>query len=118
MGEEASNVEKVAKFLKIIADTNRLKIISVIGKKECSVSELINETGLPQTLVSFHLKVLREAEIVEAERKGAFIYYRLKNSSLLDLLSACEAYTSDVDTETEHPRVFCPCPPWFNKRNK
>jgi len=110
-----SNIAKVARFLKILADPNRLKIISSIGKEERSVSELINKTGLSQTLVSFHLKVLREAGIVEAERKGAFIYYRLSKPNLMELLSACEAYTFAIDGETEHPAGFCPCPPWFNK---
>ena len=114
MGVEA--IDRIAKFLKILADANRLRIISAIGKKECSVSGIMNDTGLPQTLVSFHLRILREAGLVETERKGAFIYYRLKDQGLIDLLSAYETYTSDYDSEIDGPPVFCSCPPWFFKK--
>ncbi len=114
MGLEA--IERIAKFLKILADANRLRIISAIGNEECSVSGIMNDTGLPQTLVSFHLRVLREAGLVEAERKGAFIYYRIKDRGLTELLSACETYTSADDGEIEGPQAFCSCQPWFLKK--
>ncbi|PKM81345.1 MAG: transcriptional regulator [Firmicutes bacterium HGW-Firmicutes-14] len=114
--QDAENkmLEKLAGFLKIVGDTNRLRIIWVIGKGERPVSEIINETGLSQTLVSFHLKVLREAEIVETERRGVFIYYRLGNPGLIDLLSACGEYAHKLTGEIT-PGFTWPCPPWFNK---
>jgi len=114
MGMEA--IDRIAKFLKILADTNRLRIISAIGKEECSVSGIMKDTGLPQTLVSFHLRILREAGLVETERKGAFIYYRLKDHGLIDLLSACETYSSEDDNNFDGPQIFCSCPPWFFKK--
>ena len=46
------------------------------------------ETSLPQTLVSFHLRPLRESGIMATERKGPFIYYSLSEPSLIDLLSS------------------------------
>lgn len=109
-----NNIEQVAKLFKILSDPNRLRIISVIGKDERSVSELINETGLSQTLVSFHLKVLRESEMVDTKRKGPFIYYRLKNPGLVDFLSAIELYALNRQGEIETEMPW-PCPPWFAK---
>ena len=40
-----------------------------------AVSTLVSETGLAQPLVSHHLRVLKEAGIVRAERRGAFVFY-------------------------------------------
>ncbi|MCG9968747.1 metalloregulator ArsR/SmtB family transcription factor [Pelotomaculum terephthalicicum JT] len=111
-----TNVEHVAKLFKILGDTNRLRILLAIGKGESSVSQIIEVTSLSQTLVSFHLRALREVGFVTAERQGAFIYYRLFNSDLLDLVSEFQEYASKetVSKETvENKKVefSSPCPP-------
>ena len=74
--------ENLAKVLKALSDINRLNIVMSIGKKALSVSEIIKATGLSQTLVSFHLRALREANIVTTERNGPFIYYSLSDRAL------------------------------------
>lgn len=90
------NLENVEKFLKLIGESSRLKILSGIGSGENTVSEIVSKTGLPQTLVSFHLKILRDREVVVASRKGGpFVHYRLRDPSLVNLLLACEAYAGD-----------------------
>ncbi|HDZ88756.1 MAG TPA: ArsR family transcriptional regulator, partial [Nitrospirae bacterium] len=50
--------EQLARIFKVLGDTNRLGIVMAIGKGSHSVTEIINATGLSQTLVSFHLRVL------------------------------------------------------------
>jgi len=80
-------VENLARSLKVLGDANRLGIIMSIGRGGRSVTEIIDATGLSQTLVSFHLRVLRDAEIVKTERNGPFIYYSLSEPSILDILS-------------------------------
>jgi DNA-binding transcriptional ArsR family regulator len=57
-----------------------------IGKSSISVSEIIHATELPQTLVSFHLKALRNADVVKTKRNGPFIYYSLSSPNLIDIL--------------------------------
>jgi DNA-binding transcriptional ArsR family regulator len=79
-------LESLSRLFGILRDTNRLKIIFVIGSDAKHVSELMEETTLPQTLVSFHLRPLRESGILLTERKGPFIYYRLSEPTLIDLL--------------------------------
>ncbi len=106
------NPETVEKFLKLIGDSSRLKILSGIGSGEKTVSEIIAETGLPQTLVSFHLKILRDREIVVASRKGGpFVHYRLRDPSLMNLLQACEAYAGNFDGSGKDSPEF-EWPPW------
>jgi DNA-binding transcriptional ArsR family regulator len=79
--------QELARFFKVLGDANRLGIVLTIGPGNRSVSEIIDSTGLSQTLVSFHLKVLREARIVKTVRQGPFIFYSLAEPSLLGLLA-------------------------------
>jgi DNA-binding transcriptional ArsR family regulator len=76
----------LAKVLKALGDTNRLNIVMSIDGKALSVSEIVKATGLSQTLVSFHLRALREANIVMTKREGPFIYYRLSDPDLKETL--------------------------------
>jgi ArsR family transcriptional regulator len=78
--------ENLVKILKSLAEFNRLRIVMAIGKSSLSVSEIIHATDLPQTLVSFHLKTLRNAEVVRTKRNGPFIFYSLSSPRLIDIL--------------------------------
>jgi DNA-binding transcriptional ArsR family regulator len=55
---------EISKMLKNIAENNRLKIICLLTKKEKCVCELMDELGLPQNLISYHLKVLIRSKII------------------------------------------------------
>ena len=81
-------LQSLTRLFRPLNDTNRLKILFAIGKEAKSVSEIMDETSLPQTLVSFHLRPLRESGLVLRERKGAFIYYSLSEPLLTDLLTS------------------------------
>jgi DNA-binding transcriptional ArsR family regulator len=85
--EDINSTEKLARFLKVLGDSNRLGIALSIGKEPCSVTEIVNASGLSQTLVSFHLRIMREADVVRTERNGPFIYYSLSDPALLEILS-------------------------------
>ena len=79
-------IEKLAATLKVLGDPNRLGMVVSIGRNARSVTEIIKATGLSQTLVSFHLKALRNAGLVKTKRMGPFIYYSLADPALLDFL--------------------------------
>ena len=79
-------MKKLAQFIKVLGDANRLAIIHAIGKSSLSVTDIIHATELSQTLVSFHLRALREHAIVTTQRDGPFIYYRLTVPELYDLI--------------------------------
>jgi DNA-binding transcriptional ArsR family regulator len=86
----------VERFLKVLGDENRLRILGALEDGERSVSEILERTGLAQTLASFHLRTLREAGVVTTERRGPFIYYRLADASLPNLLEACGRYAETL----------------------
>ncbi len=98
----------LARLFKLLSDANRLRIIFVIGKEKRSVSEIIEETSLPQTLVSFHLRPLRESGILSTERKGAFIYYSLSDPGLIDLLTSLSGTPFKAGSRQERETLCSP----------
>jgi ArsR family transcriptional regulator, arsenate/arsenite/antimonite-responsive transcriptional repressor len=66
--------------LQTVADRTRLRILNILiraqGAPVC-VCEFVPELGLTQPTVSYHLEQLRDAGLLERERRGAFSYYRL-----------------------------------------
>src|SRR5512138_766985 len=106
MAFSASTVERL---FKVLGDENRLRILQALEQGERSVSEILETTGLAQTLASFHLRTLREAGVVTTERKGPFIFYSLADASLPNLLEACSRYAATI---SESRRAEFEWPDW------
>jgi len=68
--------EHMLRYFKALADPLRLRLFVLLGRGECSVSELKEVTGLSQPRVSQQLKQLTDAGLVERFRDGQFVYYR------------------------------------------
>lgn len=83
---ECDDQERVIPALKVLGEPNRLRILCCLGLECRPVIDVIRTTGLEQTNVSFHLRVLREAGFVRTERRGPFIYYCLVDPELLRIL--------------------------------
>jgi len=81
------SVEELSKLFKLLSEPNRVRILRSMGLECMPVSAIIEDTGLSQTNVSFHLRSLREAGIVKGERRGAYVFYCLYDTRLLDLLA-------------------------------
>jgi rhodanese-related sulfurtransferase len=69
--------EQVARIAKALASPKRLELIELLCQAPKSVEMLASETGLSVKLVSAHLKELRIARLVETERQGKYIIYRI-----------------------------------------
>jgi DNA-binding transcriptional ArsR family regulator len=85
-------VHGLPQALKLLAEPSRLRILCSLGLDCRPVSDIIAMTGLEQTNASFHLRLLREAGLVRAERRGPFIYYCLPDPELLNILSELNAW--------------------------
>ncbi|MEV6022540.1 metalloregulator ArsR/SmtB family transcription factor [Streptomyces sp. NPDC052036] len=72
-------------LLRVLADPLRLRIVTLLAKETLCTTHLIEETGAKQTNLSNHLKVLREAGVVETEPCGRFTYYRLRPDVIASL---------------------------------
>lgn len=94
------NIEPLSKLVQTLSETNRLRILRYIDSGSCSVSEIVEKTGLSQPLVSHHLRVLRENYIVEAERRGSSFFYRITDLRLLDVLGVLGELAMAMNGET------------------
>ena len=65
-----------------VAEPRRRQILDVIAARELSVTDLVRRLGLPQPLVSKHLRVLRETGLVVARDDGRQRLYRLNGQAL------------------------------------
>tara|TARA_Y100001968_G_scaffold99372_1_gene89381 strand:+ start:328 stop:711 length:384 start_codon:yes stop_codon:yes gene_type:complete len=77
--------EKAIDSLKALAEPIRLKIIESLSSGEKCVCDLMEETGLAQSKISFHLKVLKEAGVITDRQSGRWVYYELDTKSLKSL---------------------------------
>lgn len=81
-------LQPLAFLAKSLADENRLRILLSLDHGEKSVSQITEELGLSQPLVSHHLKELRRALLVKMERRGPFIFYEMADPQVLEILRA------------------------------
>jgi ArsR family transcriptional regulator len=82
---DADDAERLAAALKVIADPARLRLLSLLHAQpdhEACVCNLTEPLGLTQPTVSHHLKVLRDAGLVEREQRGNWAYYRTATDQL------------------------------------
>ncbi|MEV6778774.1 ArsR/SmtB family transcription factor [Streptomyces syringium] len=65
-------------LIRVLADPLRLRIVTLLAQETLCTTHLVEETGAKQTNLSNHLKVLREAGVVDTEPCGRFTYYKLR----------------------------------------
>jgi rhodanese-related sulfurtransferase len=77
--------EQVARIGKVFSSPKRLELIELLCQGEKTVEMLAKEASISVKLTSAHLRELRMAQLVETERQGKNILYRLVNKSVADL---------------------------------
>lgn len=111
--------EQIAAPIEAIASPQRVAILLAIGQGEACVCHLETALGWRQAYISQHLMALRKAGILEDRREGRYVFYRLKNTAYLDLISA-SAEVCGLSFETtfllgnsqKNPSCECPhCSP-------
>ena len=89
IAELEPKITVAAKFLEMLSQPVRLRLLCVLLEGEQSVLSLAASAKLSQPAMSHHLKKLRDAELVATRRDGQTIYYSLKGpevSQVLELL--------------------------------
>lgn len=95
----------VAGALRLLADPVRATILDRLAAEELCVCHLQEELGAKQTLVSHHLRALRDAGLVESEQAGRYTYYRLSAGAL----AAVQRAVDGVAEASSSPKPRRPC---------
>ena len=84
-----------ARLLTCIGEPTRLQILKLLSQSEKYVGEIVGTLGIEQSLVSYHLRHLRECNIVIARQEAQRTYYRLSDARLTELVLTSEAIVKD-----------------------
>jgi ArsR family transcriptional regulator len=92
--------EELAKQLWALGDRARLKILGLLStgedcKNGCNVSQIAEKLGLAQPTVSHHLRVLRQAGIIENKKRCRDVFYWIKPSAAVAIVAALEEILAD-----------------------
>lgn len=87
---EIKQLEAKAKVLKALAHPTRLWIVEKLEKNEQCVCEFVDQIDNDFSTISKHLRVLKQAGIVEDEKRGKQVYYKLRVPCILNFMSCVQ----------------------------
>ncbi|MCX4818549.1 metalloregulator ArsR/SmtB family transcription factor [Streptomyces sp. NBC_01142] len=94
-------------LIRVLADPLRLQIVTLLARETLCTTHLVEETGARQTNLSNHLRVLREAGVVDTEPCGRFTYYKLRPDVIAHLAGQFTALAESARSAAENKRA-CP----------
>ncbi|MGW2345170.1 ArsR/SmtB family transcription factor [Streptomyces sp. NPDC001661] len=94
-------------LIRVLADPLRLKIVNLLAHETLCTTHLVEETGARQTNLSNHLRVLREAGVVDTEPCGRFTYYKLRPDVIAQLAGQFAELAETARTAADNKRA-CP----------
>ena len=106
---------QVADYLKILGSPFRIEILFSIGYGEACVCHLEAILKKRQAYVSQHLMVMRDAGILDTRRDGKYIYYRVADKNLFELLKSTAGILNLTSGSLPEPAesskyIHCECP--------
>jgi ArsR family transcriptional regulator len=94
-------------LVRALADPLRARIVELLADEQLCTCHLVDLTGARQTNVSNHLRVLREAGLVQTQAAGRYTYYRLR-ADALDRVAAHYGELADRARGAAQNRRPCP----------
>ena len=92
-----TQAERIAPLVKALADPVRLRLLSLVASHadgEACVCDLNDAFDLSQPTISHHLKLLHEAGLLDREKRGVWVYYRVNAAALGDLAALLGGVTA------------------------
>jgi len=84
--------EKLSNILKPLSHPHRLEMIVGLFHNECNVTQCQKRMGLPQSTISQHLRVLKDAGIIKGHRKGTEVCYKVIDEFAIKLVDMMELH--------------------------
>ena len=84
----AQDAEQVAPLLKALGDPVRLRLMSLVASRpggEACVCDLAGDFDLSQPTISHHLKVLHEEGLLDRDKRGVWVYYKVRSQAMASL---------------------------------
>ncbi len=91
------NLSFLSKIFKALGDPSRLKIVYILSKSPLCVCDIADVLDMTQSLVSHHLRTLRDLKLVKFKRQGKQVIYSLDDEHVLKLLEEGLDHTAHID---------------------
>ncbi|SHJ71801.1 transcriptional regulator, ArsR family [Anaerobranca californiensis DSM 14826] len=88
-----------SKLFKGFADYTRLSIFEILMDGEKTVSEIVERLEVSQSVISNHLKCLRECELVRDRQEGKFVYYSISDERVKEIIKLGQEIIKEVSEE-------------------
>ncbi len=85
--DEVPGLAETAQLFKVLGNESRLRLLHLLSEHSMTVGALIEATGMSQPLVSQHLRTLRDAGVVVAERNGKEVGYELADAHVSHVIA-------------------------------
>jgi len=76
--------EKLARIFKVLSVNTRVSMIDLLKRRSLCVNALARALDITPAAVSQHLRILRDANIVTADKQGYFVHYRVNEATLAE----------------------------------
>jgi DNA-binding transcriptional ArsR family regulator len=91
-----TTAEDQARFLRCMGEPTRLEIVRLLAKGERCVGELTSVLNKEQSLISYHLRALKDCNIVKERQEAQKVYYKLADPRLARLIIDCQALMKEL----------------------
>jgi len=101
MSTTLHDLTRTARLFHALADETRLEILSQLSRGELCVCELTDVLDAAQSRLSFHLKTMKDAGVLESRKQGRWMYYQI-NPEALEAITAVVAELTPEDPPAGH----------------
>jgi DNA-binding transcriptional ArsR family regulator len=91
------NEIKITEILKALSVGSRIRIIKLISDRRLCVNAIARNSGITQSAVSQHLKVLKNCDLVFPERYGSIVHYQLNKEKINEFLAGLSHLLTDSE---------------------
>jgi len=94
---DLNKAQQMADFFRLLGDGNRLRIISLLAKRDLCVCDLAHLLMMSESAVSHQLRTLRSLRLVSYSKRGRKVYYRLLDHHVLELYQSVAEHLEETD---------------------
>ncbi|HSJ23700.1 MAG TPA: metalloregulator ArsR/SmtB family transcription factor [Longimicrobiales bacterium] len=107
MSTTTTDLTLLAQRMKALGDEKRLRILLQLAGGERCVCDLMEDLGAAQSLLSFHLRTLKEAGLVTDRRQGRWVHYSLNPGALADVEEFLAARRGEAELAASPGTTCC-----------
>lgn len=97
--------QRMAEFFAVLADPNRLRILSALAHQELCVCDLAAGLKMGESAVSHQLRILRSARLVNYRKEGRNVYYSLADAHVMNLYREVASHLEPVGSQHNNHRT-------------